>query len=177
MIEVNDVQSQVNRTNVQRIIRPTELGHIEAAVTAASLEDRPLCLAGGRHSMGGQQFAAGAVLVDMTSFDKVVHLDRGRGLVEVESGIMWPALIQHLHACQADEPAPWAIRQKQTGVDSVTIGGSLASNIHGRGLEMAPFSADIDSFRIVTATKGTLVCNRKENAELRCAASPSHLYR
>ena len=60
------------------------------------------------------------------------------------AAIQWPELIDYLHKEQAGDAAPWGIRQKQTGVDRVSIGGSLAANIHGRGLTMRPFVADVD---------------------------------
>ena len=37
------------------------------------------------------------------------------GQVEVEGGIEWPELIDHLRREQNGQPKPWAIREKQTG--------------------------------------------------------------
>ena len=42
---------------------------------------------------------------------------------------------------RAPQEQPWAIAQKQTGADRLTIGGAISANIHGRGLAMAPFIA------------------------------------
>jgi FAD/FMN-containing dehydrogenase len=116
--------------------------------------------------MGGQQFAADAVLLDLTGLNRVVAFDAERGEVEVQAGIQWPELIGHLHAAQAGRAKAWAIRQKQTGVDRVTVGGSLAANIHGRGLAYPPFVSDILAFDILTADGELRRCSRRENAEL-----------
>ena len=58
-----------------------------------------------------------------------------------------------------------AIRQKQTGVDKVSIGGSISANIHGRGLNFAPFGSD-ESFTLLAANGDLLNCSRLENKEL-----------
>jgi SAM-dependent methyltransferase len=58
------------------------------------------------------------------------------------------------------------VRQKQTGIDQVSIAGSLSSNIHGRGLRFPPFVSDIESFRIIDADGCLKVCSRTENREL-----------
>jgi FAD/FMN-containing dehydrogenase len=166
MIEVNDVQSKANPTYVTEILTPTSLDAIFAAVNKANRSGNPISIAGGRHAMGSQQFGTETSLIDMCSFNQVVHFDKTKGLIKVESGIMWPELIEYLHKTQVNEPEPWGIRQKQTGVDLVTIGGSLASNIHGRGLTLSPFVSDIESFTIVNASGHLLTCNRIENQEL-----------
>jgi FAD/FMN-containing dehydrogenase len=36
---------------------------------------KALCIAGGRHAMGGQQFAGGSVLLDTTPMRKIPGLD------------------------------------------------------------------------------------------------------
>jgi FAD/FMN-containing dehydrogenase len=165
-IEVNDVQSQLNTTRVNRIVQPTSVEAIQAALRDAQRESRPLSLAGGRHAMGGQQFGRDTILLDMRQFNRVVSFDRSRGRIEVEAGIEWPELIEYLHGEQVGQSEPWAIREKQTGVDRVSLGGSLASNIHGRGLRFPPIISDVESFTLVDAQGKLHTCSRRENAEL-----------
>lgn len=165
-ILVNDVQSQLNATRVARIVQPKSLEEIAAAVRHARIQGRPICVAGGRHAMGTQQFGTNALLLDMTSFCRVRSFDRVCGLVEVEAGIEWPELIAHLNREQAGESEQWGIRQKQTGVDDVTLGGSLAANIHGRGLTFPPIVSEVESFRLIDAEGKLHDCSRQENAEL-----------
>jgi FAD/FMN-containing dehydrogenase len=142
-VVVNDVQSQLNPTRVHRIVKPRSLDELAAALGAAQRENRDVSVAGGRHSMGTQQFGTDTLLVDMRDFKRVVRFDPTAGQVEVEAGIQWPELIQWLIDKQSGQARQWGIRQKQTGVDEVTIGGSLASNIHGRGLRFPPMIGDI----------------------------------
>lgn len=116
--------------------------------------------------MGGQQFAADSVLIDMTDFHRVIHFDRQAGLIEVQGGIEWPELIAYLHDVQAHDQSPWAIREKQTGVDRVSLAGSLASNIHGRGLRHPPIICDVESFVLIDADGRAISCSRHDNSEL-----------
>ncbi|HZA96377.1 MAG TPA: hypothetical protein VE421_09585, partial [Burkholderiaceae bacterium] len=70
------------------------------------------------------------------------------------------------HGMSKDGCPVWAIRQKQTGVDAVTLGGSIAANAHGRGLAMQPLGNDIEELTLVDGLGSVVVCNRAQNAEL-----------
>ena len=86
-ILVNDVHAQLSATWVNRIVQPVTLDAVRAALRLARRENRALCIAGGRHSMGSQAFADDGVLVDTTKLTKVLAFDAERGLIEVESGM------------------------------------------------------------------------------------------
>ena len=165
-LEVNDLHSALNPTRVARIVTPAAPAVLGDIVHAARREGRAISIAGGRHAMGGQQFAAGTVLVDTRGLARVLALDADRGLVEAEAGIQWPALVEYLLRAQAERPRPWGIVQKQTGADRLTLGGALAANIHGRGLRLKPFVGDIESFTLVDPRGETRRCSRTENADL-----------
>ena len=113
--------------------------------------------------MGGQQFGRDTVLLDTKPFNRVIHFDRTRGLIEVQAGIEWPELIDYLLREQAGQEHQWGIREKQTGVDRVSLGGSLASNVHGRGLRFPPIIGDVESFTLVDAAGRLHACSRDQN--------------
>ncbi len=161
---LNDVHSRLNPTDPAALIEVSSLPALRAAVTGA--RGSRISVAGGRHAMGGQQFATGGTVVDTRGMSRVLHLDRRRGLVEVEAGIQWPELVDRLHALQRGVPVPWTIAQKQTGANRFTVGGSISANCHGRGLTMAPIASDVESLRVVTADGSTLTCSRTRNREL-----------
>jgi len=163
---VNDIHSKLNDTLVDAVVPVTSDDEVRAAIYLARARGKAVSVAGGRHAMGGQQFGAGTVLVDMTSMDRVLMLDADRGLITVEAGIQWPALVEHLVLSQADRPLRWGIVQKQTGADRLTIGGALAANIHGRGLRLRPFVDDIEAFDLIDADGVMRHCSRHENTEL-----------
>jgi hypothetical protein len=164
---VNDIHSQLNPTQVERVITPTSLSEISSTILAAQAAKAQISVCGGRHAMGGQQFGTGTWLIDMRSHAKIHHLDAAKGLVTVDAGIEWPALIEACAKLQSPTAATtWGIRQKQTGADRLTLGGALAVNIHGRGLHMPPIVGDVERFTLVGPDGLALSCSREENADL-----------
>ena len=165
-VTVNDLHSRLNPTVVDRIVEVRSTADARAAILAAAAEGKVICVSGGRHAMGGQQFAAGGVLLDTRRYNAVRTFDRERGLIEVESGLQWPELITWLVEKQTGEPRQWGIRQKQTGADRLSIGGAVSANVHGRGLTLAPFVGDVESLTLIGPDGERRTCSRTENAEL-----------
>ena len=163
---VNDIHSQLNRTAVDEVVRPRTVAELADVLRRARKRGRAVSVAGGRHAMGGQQFARGSIHVDTRDLAQVIRFDRARGHLEVEAGIQWPALVRHYLDTQQNEAKPWGFVQKQTGADRFTIGGSLGANAHGRVLTRKPMIADVESFRIMDATGEVRTCSRGENPEL-----------
>jgi FAD/FMN-containing dehydrogenase len=97
---LNDVHSRLNPTQVARVIRPNSTTAVVEAVMQAKKENLSISISGARHSMGGQQFAAGAVHLDMRGMNKFISLDSSRRLARVEAGITWPALLAELEKHQ-----------------------------------------------------------------------------
>jgi len=116
--------------------------------------------------MGGQQFATDGICVDSRSLNRVISFDRERGLIEAEAGIQWPDLIRNYLETQRDTVRPWGIAQKQTGADTFTLGGSLSSNVHGRGLVMKPVISNVEAFTLINGDGKMVRCSRTENDEL-----------
>jgi len=168
---VNDIHSKLNATQVDRVVAVDSEAALAAALAAARAAGKPVCVAGGRHAMGGQQFAAGAVLIDTRPMRRILGLDAERGVVEVEAGIQWPELINGLIAMQGGRAtAPgrqaWGIIQKQTGADRLSLGGALGANIHGRGLTLRPIVGEVESFTLMNGDGKLVTCSRTENGEL-----------
>ncbi|MFL6281396.1 MAG: FAD-dependent oxidoreductase [Vicinamibacterales bacterium] len=151
---------------MSRVVQIESIQELQQVVRTAVATGQQISIAGGRHSMGGQQFGTGTLLLDMTPMCRVIDLDSERGIVLVEGGIQWPQLVTHLLWSGANQPGQWGIIQKQTGADRLTIGGALAANIHGRGLCLRPIIGDVESFDLVDATGALLHCSRTENPEL-----------
>jgi FAD/FMN-containing dehydrogenase len=163
---VNDVHSRLNPTAVAAVVAVRSADDARAAILAAGNAGKPICVSGGRHAMGGQQFARGGVLLDTQDYRGVRHFDRERGLIEVESGMQWPELIAWLVDAQPADHRQWGIRQKQTGADRLSIGGAVSANVHGRGLTLRPFVADVESLTLIDADGNRRLCSRDESPEL-----------
>jgi FAD/FMN-containing dehydrogenase len=162
----NDTHSRLNATSVRGRLTPTSTAEIVRAVRTIRDHGHFMSVCGSSHAMGGQQFAADGWLLDMRRMNKVIELDRERGLIHVQAGITWPDLIRHYVIAQRDSAAAWGIRQKQTGADRLTIGGAVSANIHGRGLTYAPFVSDIESLEVVLADGSVVPCDRENNPDL-----------
>jgi len=109
---VNDIHSQLNRTRVDRILRPKNVKELRAAVLTAKSAKKPLSIAGGRHAMGGQQFGTDMILVDMTALEQIVSFDPQRGLVEVQAGAFWPGFTTAYLQRQQGASRQWGFAQR-----------------------------------------------------------------
>ncbi|WP_144394208.1 FAD-binding protein [Pleionea sediminis] len=163
---VNDVHSKLNATAVRKVIKIKSTEDIVRTVQLANKHQRIIAVAGGRHAMGGQQFANDEWLLDMTEYNQVIEFDHSSGQIKVQAGIQWPELIRRYHVLQHNDGIKWGIAQKQTGADRLTIGGAIAANIHGRGLAMKPFIQDVVELTLVNANGNLVRCSRDENYAL-----------
>ena len=163
---VNDVHARLNHCLPALQRRPETLAELRSALRVAARRGLGVSIAGGRHAMGGQQFLEGGLMLDMRGMNRILDFDRQQGLITVEAGATWPELMRGYLALQAGSPRQWGIRQKQTGADALTIGGAIAANIHGRGLDCPPFSADVESFELLRANGELVACSRERNPEL-----------
>jgi len=165
-VRVNDVHSRLNETRVRELLRPRTEEQLTEIVRRAAQRRIPISVSGCRHSMGGQQFATESICIDARGLSRILSLDQERGLIEAEAGIQWPELITGYLQRQPGQAPRWGIAQKQTGADTFTLGGSLSSNVHGRGLTMPPLIGNIESFSLINAEGRKLRCRREEITEL-----------
>lgn len=162
---INDVHSKLNRTSVTHYRVASRADHVRDAIRLAERHDLGMATCGGRHAMGGQQFARDGLVLDMSGMDRVLSFDGASGLIEVQAGIRWPRLFREYRRLQGKD-FRWGIRQKQTGADELSIGGAVAANIHGRVLDNPPLIEDIVSFRLIDADGRLRTCSRSENVDL-----------
>jgi len=162
----NDKHSKLNPTQVAEIFHPTTEDDVISAIQQAAANDQAVSICGARHAMGGQQFGNDTLLLNLSRLTQLDPIDLDHGLVEVGAGLMWLELIEGLHVQQEGHEIVWSIRQKQTGADDLTLGGSLAANIHGRGLKLRPIIDDVEAFTLIDGEGIRYRCNREENEEL-----------
>ena len=166
MPTLNDIHSQLNATNMRRVVTTASVADVQRVVAVVRDEGGSISVAGGRHAMGGQQFLDGGVLLDARGLNRILELDAERGLLRVEAGMMWDDLVRGLGEMQQGNDRRWSIVQKQTGADRLSVGGAMAANGHGRGLTYKPIVQDVESLEIVDADGNLRRCSRAENAEL-----------
>ncbi|MBX9938574.1 MAG: FAD-binding oxidoreductase [Candidatus Obscuribacterales bacterium] len=153
MAVVYDVHSGLE-SGTGKILQINSLACLQKALAAPSPPNSHFIAQGARHAMGGQQFIDGGTMLDLRPLNRLLSLDCRSGTAKFESGASFKDVIEQLNAYQnkkGTEPDnQWTIRQKPTGVDSVTLGGAVSSNIHGRGLKMSPFAADVEAIELLT---------------------------
>ena len=74
----------------------------------------------------------------------------------------------YLLKVQKGKAKQWGIVQKQTGTATLSIGGTISANAHGRRLIEKPFIDQVESFVLINASGRIIQCSRKENKELFC---------
>jgi FAD/FMN-containing dehydrogenase len=163
---LNDVHARLNNSHPAVYRRANSTADVFDALAQAERRRLSMAIAGGRHAMGGQQFLENGCVLDMRGLNRVLDFDRERGLVTVQAGATWPDLMRAYFGLQAGAVDKWGLRQKQSGADSLTVGGAIAANIHGRGLAFPPFSADVESLQVLTAEGELVFCSRRQEPEL-----------
>ena len=168
---LNDCHSRLNETKVADLFQPAGFEDLLHIVRVARKRKSSVIPFGGRHAMGSQQFGSDGIAVDMNGLNRVLNLENERGILEVEAGITWTGIQRYLDESRSEHSSQknshgWAIRQKQTGADELTIGGSLAANVHGRGLSKGPIIQDVRSFTLVNSEGDLVECSRKKNTDL-----------
>ena len=166
MLILNDVQSKLNKSRMVEECCPSDVDEISEKIINAQQKRFSLCPAGSLHSMGGQQFLEGGVSLSSKNLKKIGPLNEDSSSVWLQSGVMWTELVPWLQSVQKTSPTGLSIIQKQTGADKLTLGGAIASNIHGRGLNRRPIIEDIKSFYLTTALGERILCSRSQNTEL-----------
>ena len=163
---VNDIHSQLNATSVDAVVKPATLDDLRTSIADARFSRKSVSIAGGRHAMGGQQFGDGCILLDLRGLNRVLAFDDQRGVITIEGGIEWPAIVGYLNQLQEGRTRQWGIVQKQTGADRLTIAGALSCNAHGRGLNLKPIVSQVEAFDLVGPDAAVRRCSRSEHSEL-----------
>jgi decaprenylphospho-beta-D-ribofuranose 2-oxidase len=153
--DARGVYSAVART----IETPKNVADIRKALERARKEGAPICMMGTGHNLGGHAFVNGAMVLDMTRFNRVLSLDRERKRVTVESGITWDKIQE------AVSPAGLALKAMQS--DNIfTVGGSVSANAHGRDTRFPTLVDSVLGFRILLADGSVKSVSRMENPDL-----------
>jgi FAD/FMN-containing dehydrogenase len=158
-----DDASRLNRVRVADVCNvsgswDTAEQQLRAYIQYARDRDLPLSIAGTRHTMGGQTFTPGGIIVDMLGFDGM-QLDEQRNILHVQAGARWSEVLPYLHERGR------SINVMQSN-NSFSVGGSLSANCHGWQPMSPPISSTVVAFRLLLADGSIVRCSRQEHAEL-----------
>jgi FAD/FMN-containing dehydrogenase len=152
---INDA-SCLNRTPIQGIVEIRSVDDIRNALQFAAANGLKVVAAGVKHSMGGQAFAAGALVLDMRPFNRM-SLDESRQVLRVESGATWHDIQTQLHPT-------FAVKAMQS-TDIFTVGGSISVNAHGMDHRSGSVGRSIRSMRVMLADGSIRNVSRAEDPE------------
>jgi len=155
---IDDV-SRLNPTVVADIVALREEHELRQAILDARRRGLKVSIAGLRHSQGGHAFYDGALVLDMTHFNRILELDPERKTIRVQSGVTWGQIQSHVN------PHGLAVKVMQSS-NIFTVGGSLSVNAHGRDPNFGPIIETVESFRLLTAEGAILNVSRTEEPEL-----------
>ena len=153
---VNDA-SCLDRTPVAGIIEPQTERQVADALVYARTAGLPISPAGVRHSMGGQAFRSGGIMLDMRRLDQIrVHPERST--ITVGAGATWHAIQNVIHP-------RFAIKAMQS-TDIFTVGGSISVNAHGMDHHAGAVMNSLVSLRIMLADGRVVTASPGENPDL-----------
>jgi len=119
---------------------------------------QPFIPRGNGRSYGDSSLAARAI--STLKFDKILSFDTTEGVFECQSGITLEQVLEVI------VPQGWFL-PVTPGTKLITIGGAVASNVHGKNHRNAgSFSGYIIEIDVVLASDELITCSSTENADL-----------
>jgi FAD/FMN-containing dehydrogenase len=153
---VNDA-SCLDRTPVAGVVALHSERDVAEALAYARAAGLTVSPAGVRHSMGGQAFRRGGIMLDMRGLDRI-ELHPERSTVIVGAGASW-------HEIQKAIQPRVAVKAMQS-TDIFTVGGSISVNGHGMDHHAGAIMDSIRSIRMMLADGRIVTASREENADL-----------
>ena len=154
---VNDA-SHLNRTAVYGVIRVTSEDDIRNSLQYAREHNLKVTCAGQQHSMGGQSFTHGGLILDLRFFN-AIRLDKQQRTVNVESGVRWWQLQQLL------DKEGLSVKSMQS-INIFSVGGTLSINAHGIDPEPGPIAPTVRSVRVMLSDGSVVQASPTKNIEL-----------
>ncbi len=142
---VNDV-TQLNPIIVSKVETPTTIEALQQIIKTAN---KPLCIGGGRFSMGGQTASPHCIHIDMRKLNKVLDFSVANKTIKVEAGIRWCDIQNYV------DKHNLSVKIMQTYAN-FTVGGALSVNCHGRYIGLGAVILSVKSLDVILAN-GTLV--------------------
>jgi decaprenylphospho-beta-D-ribofuranose 2-oxidase len=156
-----DVVTDVGRlmpTKIKKIVKGKEENSMIETVNEANANDLKISIAGKRHSQGGHTYYPDAVVMDMTDYNEILHVDPDNKTIHVQSGATWDDIQR------AVNPFGLAVKVMQSQ-NIFTIGGSLSVNVHGRDIRNGSLIETVNWFRLLKPDGTVIKVSRSENSE------------
>lgn len=154
---INDA-SCLNRTAVSAVVKVRSEGELRKALALARDNSLKVTPSGERHSMGGQSFSRGGLVLDMRGFDRIA-VDPAAMTMTVGSGATWKQVQALL------DPMDLAVKAMQS-INLFSVGGTLSVNAHGVAHDPGQIAPTVRSLRVMLSNGEVVTASPTENAEL-----------
>jgi len=154
---INDA-SHLNRTAVYGIVRPKSEDEIRKALEFARANHLKVTCAGQQHSMGGQTFTHGGLVLDLRDFNRI-SVDKERRTANLQTGARWWQLQREL------DRQGLSVKSMQS-INIFSVGGTLSVNAHGIDPMPGPIAPTVRKMRIMLGDGSVVIASPRENEEL-----------
>src|SRR5437764_8648352 len=154
---INDA-SHLNRTAVYGIVKVTGEGDIANSLQFARENGLKVTAAGQRHSMGGQTFVSGGLVLDMRGLNRIT-LDKAKKIVNVQSGTVWADVQRVL------DGEGLSVKAMQS-INTFSVCGTLSVNAHGIAHRPGPIAPTVRALRVMLSNGDVMTATPTLNAEL-----------
>ncbi len=168
---INDA-SYLNRTAVYGVVKVTSEGDVANALQFARENGLKVTAAGQRHSMGGQTFVKGGLVLDMRGLNRIkdglvldmrglnrITLDKTRKIVNVQGGTVWADVQRVL------DGEGLSVKAMQS-INIFSVGGTLSVNAHGIAHRPGPIAPTVRALRVMLSNGEVMTATPTRNAEL-----------
>jgi FAD/FMN-containing dehydrogenase len=152
---VNDI-TQLNPIVVANVATPLTSDELIDIIRSA---EYPVCIGGGRFSMGGQTASPQSMHIDMRYLNHVLEFSPADKTIKVQAGIRWCDIQHHI------DVANLSVKIMQTYAN-FTVGGALSVNCHGRYIGLGPVILSVNSLDIILADGRIEHATPTQNSEL-----------
>ena len=142
-----------------RVLRPANVEQVAAALAQASALGGVIARGAGR-SYGDPAQNAGGTVLDATALRGPIALDPSRGLVQAAAGTTFGELLLTLAAEGLTLPVV-------PGTRHLTVGGAIASDVHGKNhLRDGSLARHLEFITLCTPADGPVLASREQNPDL-----------
>jgi len=150
--------SHLNKTSIFGIVHIANEDDIRKALKFARDNGLKITCAGQQHTMGGQTFTHGGIVLDLRDFNRI-GLDKQRRRVNIQSGARWWQLQELL------DKEGLAVKGMQS-INIFSVGGTLSVNAHGIDPAPGPVAPTVRSLRVMLSDGQIVTASTAENSDL-----------
>jgi len=150
--------SHLNLTAIYGIVRPRNEDEIRRALQFARTNHLKVTCAGQQHSMGGQTFTHGGVVLDLRDFNRIT-VDKEHKTANLQTGVRWWQLQKAL------DKDGLSVKAMQS-INIFSVGGTLSVNAHGIDPAPGPIAPTVRKLRVMLSDGSTVTASPTENEDL-----------